>query len=75
VKVLYNGHKEYKRPRIEVIAMKLVMDAIYPQNKASERTLAACAIMDRMEGRPVQPIRTVAEPEIILNISTTEARL
>lgn len=55
--------------------MKLVMDAIYPQNKASERTLAACAIMDRMEGRPVQPIRTVAEPEIILNISTTEARL
>lgn len=72
--VIEDGKRKMKK-RMDVMAIKAVADAISDQNTANERTKARESIYNRIEGKPVQPIGTVPEPEIILNISPDEARL
>ena len=69
------GGKILKKEASDVIAMKAIHDAVSSTNSATERTQARESIYSRIEGRPVQPIGRVIEPEIILNISPTEAML
>ena len=72
--VIEDGKRKMKK-RMDVMAIKAVADAISDQNSASERTKARESIYSRIEGKPVQPIGSVFEPEIVLNISPVEAML
>jgi hypothetical protein len=67
--------KRLKRSRTEVMALTLINDAINPRNTASERTRACQAIMDRIEGRPVQPLGAAPKTAINITISPDEDRV
>ena len=72
--VIEAGEK-YKRPRAEIMLMKAVADAISDSSSPSERTQAREAILNRIEGKPVQPIGLAPDTAINIIISQTEDKL
>ncbi|MDD4178857.1 MAG: DUF5681 domain-containing protein [Candidatus Margulisbacteria bacterium] len=68
------GGKVKKVTRHEAILLKAINDAIAAPT-ARERTTARESIYNRIEGKPVQPIGSIVEPEIILQITPTEAKV
>jgi hypothetical protein len=74
VTIEYQGRRK-KKLRADVLCQTLVKDALDPKNTAGERRQAIEAIMNRMEGKPVQPIGVTPDTEVHLTISSTENKL
>ena len=68
------GGKVKKITRHEAILLKAINDAIAAPT-ARERTNARESILNRIEGKPVQPIGSMPEPEVVLYLSPAEAKL
>jgi hypothetical protein len=64
-----------KLTRQEIACLQLFKDALDGRNTAAERTRAIQTIMDRLEGKPVQPLSTTSPTDIALIISSSENRL
>ncbi len=67
--------KKLKRTRQEVLLMKLVVNAFDPKNTASEQVKAAAEVLNRIEGKPIQPIGAAPDTEVTLIISGPETKL
>jgi len=67
--------KKLKRTRQEVLLMKLVVNAYDPKNTASEQVKAAAEVLNRIEGKPVQPIGAAPDTAVQITISPAEDRL
>ncbi|MBU1628005.1 hypothetical protein KKB18_11610 [bacterium] len=69
------GKKKIKKTRAEWLALQLFTEAFNEKNTAGEKIRAIETIMNRLEGKPEQPISAVKDSEVNITISGSETRI